>query len=203
MATYGEIQDRVNNDHLNRTDLTAETARSIRAAIRHYERQPYWFNQSSTALATVSSQSHIARPAAFFRIDELRFFYDTSASYKLSLVTISELDEMRAGAQTHGDPTHWAENGELLELFPIPNAVDTVIARGYQQFAVLSATSDTNGWTSAAEDLIVFHATKLMWSTVLRNNENALMFAQLEKSALDDLRMSNELRVLKAIKASD
>lgn len=201
MATYGEIQDRVNNDYLNRTDLTAETARSIRAAVRHYERQRFWFNESSTVLATVSSQSHIARPSAFFRIDELRFFYDTSASYALRNVSMSELDEMRAGAQTHGDPTHWAENGELIELFPIPNAVDNVVARGYQQLAVLSATSDTNGWTSAAEDLIVFHATKLMWATVLRNSEVAGAFAQLERSALDDLRAANELRCMRAIKA--
>ena len=203
MATYGEIQDRVNNDYLNRTDLTAETARCIRAAVRHYERQRWWFNESSTALATVSSQSHIARPTAFFRIDELRFFYDTSASYALRNITVSELDKMRAGAQTHGDPTHWAENGELLELFPIPNAVDTVVARGYQQLAVLSATSDTNGWTSAAEDLVVYHAAKLMWSTVLRNQENAQMFAQLERSALDDLRAANDLRMMRAIRARD
>lgn len=201
MATYGEIQDRVNNDCLNRTDLTAETARAIRSAVRHYERQRFWFNESSTALATVSSQSHIARPSAFYRIDELRFFYEASASYALRNVTVSELDEMRAGAQTHGDPTHWAENGELIELFPIPNAVDTVVARGYQQLPVLSLSTDTNAWTSAAEDLVVYHAAKLMWSTVLRNQENAQMFAQLERSALDSLRAAGELRIMRAIKA--
>lgn len=203
MATYGEMQDRVNNDYLNRTDLTAETARSIRAAIRHYERERFWFNESSTVLPTVSSQSHIARPTAFFRIDNLRFFYDTSASYALRNVTLAELNEMRAGAQTHGDPTHWAEYGEQLELFPIPNAVDNVVAYGYQQLATLSASTDTNGWTSAAEDLIVYHAAKLMWATVLRNVEMARTFVDLEKSALQDLRASNELRVMRAIKAWD
>lgn len=203
MATYGEIQDRVNNDCLNRTDLTAETARSIKAAVRHYERQRFWFNESSTVLATISSQSHIARPSAFFRIDELRFFYDTSASYALINVDISTLDRMRAGAQTHGEPTHWAENGELLELFPIPNAVDNVVARGYQQLATLSASTDTNGWTSAAEDLVTYHAAKLMWATVLRDPNNASLYAQLEKSALDDLRQANELRCLRGIRARD
>lgn len=203
MATYGEIQDRVNNDILNRTDLTAETARCIKAAVRHYERNPYWFNQSSTALATVSSQSFIARPSTFFRIDELRFFYAASASYALTPTDMVELNDMRGGAQAHGDPTHWAINGDQIELFPIPNAVDTVVARGYQTFAALSASTDTNGWTSAAEDLVVYHAAKLMWATVLRNNENAMIFAQLEKSALDELRTANELRVLRAIKAQD
>ena len=203
MATYGEIQDRINNDCLNRTDLTAETARTIKAAIRHYERQRFWFNESSTVLATVSSQSHIARPTAFFRIDELRFFYDTSASYALVNVDVSTLDRMRAGAQTFGDPTHWAENGELIELFPIPNAVDNVVARGYQQLDALSATTDTNGWTSAAEDLVTYHAAKLMWATVLRSPENANLYAQLEKSALDDLRQANELRCLRGIRARD
>ena len=203
MSTYGQMQDRINQDCLNRTDLTAETVRAIGAAIRHYERKRFWFNESSTALATVSSQSHIAAPSTFFTIDEVRFFYDTSASYALVNTDLSTLNEMRAGAQTFGDPTHWTLYGEHIELFPIPNSAQAVVAYGYQQLAGLSATSDTNGWTSAADDLIVYHAAKYLWAVVLNNPERALVFAQLEKSALEDLRAANDLRILTGIRASD
>lgn len=203
MATYGQVQDRINSDYLNRTDLSAETQRAVQAAIRHYERRRFWFNESSTALATVSSQSHIARPVAFFEIDTVRFFYDTSASYELAQVDMDTLLKMRAGAQTFGDPTHFAFWGNNIELFPIPTSAETVVAHGFQQLSALSLTSDTNDWLSAAEDLIVYHATKLMWATVLRNTEVAGTFAQLEQTALLDLNTANEQRLFSRLKASD
>jgi len=203
MATFGEIQTRVNSDCLNRTDLSAETVRAIRSSIRHYERNRFWFNESSTALATVSSQSHISRPTAFFEIDIVRFFYDASASYELSPVDMRTLLQMRAGAQTFGDPTHYCIFGERIELFPIPTSAEPVVAHGFQQLTTLSGTADTNGWTSAAEDLIVYHSAKLMWATVLRNTQQAQVFAELERDSLRDLHKANDQRMLTAIKASD
>src|SRR5574341_1085131 len=203
MATFGQIQDRINNDYLNRSNLSAETARAVKAAVRHYDRKRFWFNESSTALATVASQSHIAKPSAFFVVDEVRFQYASSADYALDPIDMGTLLEMRGGGQTHGQPTHYAIWGEQFELFPIPDAVYTIRVYGTQTFTELSATSDTTPWTSAAEDLIVFHATKLMWATVLRNAEEAGVHAQLEKSALDDLRMANEGQILRAIRATD
>lgn len=203
MATFGEIQDRINRDHLNRTDFTAETVRAIRASIRHYEHERFWFNESSTALATTTSISHIARPSTFFATDELRFFYATSASYSLTRVDMKDLLELRAGAQTQGQPTHYAEWGERYELFPIPDSAWTVTVHGFQQLPALSGTADTNAWTSAAEDLIVYHATKLMWATVLRNTNEARIYADLERAELIRLRAHNESRILYAIKATN
>lgn len=203
MATFGEIQDRINRDYLNRTDFSAETVRAIRASIRHYEHKRWWFNESSTAIATTTSISHIARPSAFFETDELRFFYASSASYSLNRIDMKDLLEMRAGAQTVGQPTHYAEWGERYELFPIPDSAWTITVHGFQQLAALSGTADTNAWTSAAEDLIVYHATKLMWATVLRNANEARIYADLERNALNELRTANESRILYAIKATN
>lgn len=203
MATFGEIQDRINNDFLNRTDLTAETARAVRAAIRYYERKRWWFTESATALATVASQSHIAAPSRLFTIDWLRFFYATSASYALKQIDMDALLGMRAGAQAYGDPTHYALYEDRIELFPIPDSVKTVQAYGIYQATTLSATATTNVWTSAAEELITFHATKLMWATVLRDAAQAQVFAQLEKGALDELRSVNEQRMMHGIRATD
>jgi len=204
MATLGAVQDRINNDYLNRTDLTAETKRAVAGAVRFYERQRFWFNESSTALATVAAQSHIATQSTFFTTDRLRFFYQGSASYELVKKDIGELLEMR-GNQSPGKPTHYAEWGERYELFPIPDSAYTVTVYGIQQLTVLSATTgtaSTNAWFSAAEDLVVFHATKLMWANVLRNTEEALKYAELERREYDQLVLMNEQRLHNKIKAT-
>jgi len=204
MATLGEIQDRINNDYLNRTDLTAETKRAIAGAVRFYERQRFWFNESSTALATVAAQSHIATQSTFFTTDRLRFFYQTSASYSLVKVDHEELLDMR-GNQTSGKPTHYTEWGERYELFPIPDSAYTVVVYGIQQLPILdqtSSTASTNAWFSAAEDLVVFHATKVMWANVLRNTEEALKYAELERREYDQLVMASEQRLTKKLKST-
>lgn len=203
MATFGVIQDRINNDYLNRSDLTAETARQVKAAIRHYERKRFWFNESSTVVTTTTSISFVLKPPQFFLVDFLRFQYASSATYSLNRIDPFTLREMRGGSQVFGQPTHFAIYGENIELFPIPDSAYSITVFGCQTFPELSASTDTTPWTSAAEDLITFHAAKLMWSTVLRNTDEAQTYAQLEKSALDDLRMANDNQILYAIRATD
>lgn len=204
MATLGEVQDRINNDYLNRTDLIAETKRAVAGAVRFYERQRFWFNESSTAIATVAAQSHVATQSTFFTTDRLRFFYQSSASYQLAKVDHETLLDLRS-TQTRGKPTHYAEWGERYELFPIPDSAYTVTVHGIQQLPILGQTSDTaqtNAWFSAAEDLIVFHATKLMWANVLRNTEEAMKYAELERREFDQLVLANEQRQHNKIKAT-
>lgn len=203
MATYGEIQDRINLDILNRSDLTAETVRAINATIRRYERTRFFFNESSTALTTSASVSSIAIPTAFFSFDYLRIDYQSSASYELTRTTMDDILEMRAGAQAHGLPTHFAVYGTQFELFPIPDSAWTVTAHGIHQLTQLTAqsqTATTNDWFSAAEDLIVYGATKLMWSTVLRNAQEATVYAALEREALAMLESNTEQRILDKIR---
>ena len=204
MATLGAVQDRINNDYLNRTDLTAETKRAIQGAVRFYERQRFYFNESSTAVATVAAQSHIATQSTFFTTDRLRFFYQSSASYQLVKVDMEQLLDLRS-VQTNGKPTHYAEWGERYELFPIPDSAYTVNVYGIQQLATISATTgtaSTNAWFSAAEDLIVFHATKIMWANVLRNTEEAMKYAELERKAYGELTSANENKILGRTKAT-
>ena len=202
MATFGEVQDRIKLDYLNRSDLSAETTRAIGAAIRKYERQRFFFNESSTAVATVAAQSHVATQAAFFTTDYLRFFYEASASYELTRVDMKDLLQMRGGNQATGQPTHYAVYGERYELFPVPDSAWTVTVHGVHQLASASVDSQTTDWFSAAEDLIVYSATKLMWANVLRNREEAAIYAELEADAFKVLRGDTEQRMIHAIKAT-
>lgn len=200
MATYEQVQDRINNEFLDRSDLTAETKTAIKATIRHYERKRFPFNESSTAFATSASVSATTLSTAFFSVDYVRLFYQASASYELTKCAMGDLLNMRAGAIAQGMPTHYALYGLNIEYFPIPDSAWTVTVHGIHQLSALSASSDTNDWLSAAEDLIVYGATKLVWANVLRNKEEAANFQVLEEDAYNVLQEATEQRLATGIR---
>jgi hypothetical protein len=53
--------------------------------------------------------------------------------------------------------------------------------------ALISGT-DTNGWTTDAEDLIVFHAEKKLYANVIKDQAKAATAAAQETAALTALR---------------
>jgi hypothetical protein len=53
---------------------------------------------------------------------------------------------------------------------------------------VLSGTSDANGWTTDCEDLIVFHAEKMLYANVIKDFQKANAAGALEREALTRVR---------------
>lgn len=198
MSTYQQLQDRVNLDYLNRSDFVSETQRSIKAAIRKYERRRWWFNETSTALTTVASQDFLAFPADFFTLDLLQITY-SGATVELSQRDYKWIQQANA-VNTTGVPTDYAIYQNRINFFPTPDSAYSVPVSYLKKLDVLSAGADTTEWTSAVEDVIVYHATKLMWATVLRNTENAATFQALEQEALVAATKENEQRLLTSIK---
>ena len=186
MSTYLEVQNRINNDYLNRTGFTEETKRAIQAAIRHYQYRRWTFNETSTALTTSSSQSYVSIPSNFLILDDLR-------------ITISgeDLPLDRQDAQTirdwniaasFGQPTDYAIYQNRFELFQIPNSAWSVPCYYLRSLSALSADSDTNAWIQGGmEDVITYHAAKLMWANVIRNEKEAIKFGALEQGALNTM----------------
>lgn len=194
MATLGAIYDRINSDYLNRTDLTAETKRAVAGAVRFYERQRFWFNEASTQSVTVASSANFNLPADFLVLDRLRY---PAGPWSLIEVDLHTMQDMRNGSAT-GKPTHFTIYAGSFTLYPTPDNSYSLTVAYVRQLPILSATTataSTNDWFSAAEDLIVFHATKLMWANVLRNTEEALKYAELERRAYQMLLAANEQRV--------
>lgn len=201
MATLGEVQDRINNDYLNRTDLTAETKRAIAGAVRFYERQRFWFNETVTTMVTVAGNGEIAVPANFLVLDELEY---RAGPWSLIQTDMGDLRHLRHGTAS-GQPTHFAIFRDQFQLFPIPNTSYSLSVSYIKQLAIIeqtTGTATTNAWYSACEDLIVYHATKTMWANVLRNTEEALKYAELERREFDQIMMANEQRFYHAIKAT-
>lgn len=192
MSTYLELQQRIANDYLNRSTFTSEVKRSILAAVRFYERRRWRFNETATSIATVASTTFAALPANL--LVPLEPYQITQNGSVIPLIedTLEEVLAMRANATT-GPPTHYAIFGNKIEFAVTPDSAYSTTMYYIKSLTELSADSDTNSWTTGAmQDLIVYHATKLMYSGVLRNTVEAAKFANLEGAILAEVSSERE-----------
>lgn len=183
MSTYIEVQDRINNDYLNRSVFGAETKRAIQAAIRAHQTRRWNFNETSTALTCVVSQTYITLPSNFLILDDLRL-NDGVNNLKLIERDPDWIRNMNT-APTFGQPTDFSLYENRINLFAGPSSAYSIPIYYIKTLSLLSADSDTNAWIQGAmEDVIAYHATKLMWSNVIRNDQQAVKFDLLEQRAL-------------------
>ncbi len=200
-VTYLDLQNRINLDYLNRTDLQAETKRAIQASIRYYEGRRWHWNETSTNLASVASQAFVNVPADFMVLDLLQITA-FGGTYKLVERDFEFIKNQNVTSFT-GVPSSFAIRQQRFNLSPIPDSAYTIPCHYLQKLTALSADTDTNKWLSAAEDVIAYHATKIMYATVVRSQpDNVMLFQQLENEALGKLFAANEQRMHHAIKAT-
>lgn len=196
MATYREMQDRINLDYLNRTDLGNETKRAIVRAIKHYEKHRFWFNLTSTALAVGTASSTVAIPADFLALDYATV-RDTSVD---SIVVIRSFDRIaykNSNTSLSGVPAEIAYYRDALHFTPKPSSSTNITVYYTHSFPVLSADADTNAWTSAGEDLIVHHAAADLLANVLRvtDREQITAHKTWEQEAYNTLKAGNDIRM--------
>jgi hypothetical protein len=195
MPTFREMQDRINLDYLNRTDLGNETKRAIIRAVKHYEKTRFWFNMTSTALAIGTASSTVAIPSDFLAL-EFATVRDSSLD---SIVTMRSFDRIAYKNQNTSlsgvvaEICYWRDT---LNFTPKPSSATTLTIYYTHAFPALSADTDTNPWTSAAEDLIVHHATADMLANVLRVTDGTQIASHKtwEQEAYTMLKAGNDLR---------
>lgn len=203
-STLQDIQDRITLDYLNRTNLNAVVIRAVQAAIRHYERKRWPWMETTTTLTASNGQLTLTLPSDFISLDLLEVQFQ-SATYALTRKTFAEVRQMNVtGNNNKNLPTIFAQRGDNFYLAAIPDSAYLVNCHYLQKLPELSSNSmtSTNAWLSAAEDLIVYHATKLVWANTLRNTDEATKYAQLERDAYTDLRSYVEQRVNDSLRAT-
>jgi hypothetical protein len=196
MATYREVQDRINLDYLNRTDLGSETKRAIQRAIKHYERERFWFNQTATALAAGSASFSIAAiPSDFLCLNHVTI-RDSSIDTLLSIRAYDRIQYQHTLATASGVPTEICEHNLQLVMNRMPASATTITLHYTHALSTLSADADSNEWTEAAENLIAHRAAADMLGNVLRVGDPLLvqMHMDLEGKALESLRMAHAQR---------
>lgn len=200
-GTFIDLQNRINLDYLNRTDLQNETKRAIIRAQKHYEKERFWFNMTQTAIAVGTASTTLAIPADFLALDFVTM-RDSSMDY---IVNIKSFDRIAyqlrttpaGGASSSGVAQEICYWHDQFVFFPKPQSATTLTIHYTQSFPALSADTDSNGWTSAGEDVIVYHAVADIMGNVLRNADpNAVMqFKQLEMESYKMLVFGNQMRM--------
>jgi len=199
-TTFRDLQDRINLDYLNRTDLTNETKRAIIRAIKHYEKNRFWFNMTATAIAVGSTSVTVAVPADFLALDYVTV-RDASTDYNVSIRNFDRVSYKNqaafAGAQS-GIPAEIAYFRNTLYFTPKPASATSLTVYYTHSLPALSADTDTNDWCSAAEDLIVHHATADMLANVLRVTDVSQIQShkQWELEAYNQLKVGNDIRLM-------
>lgn len=198
MGTFAQAQDRINLDYLNRTDLTNETKRALIRAVKHYEKERFWFNMTATAVALNTAGTPTPVPADFLALNFVTVLDVTGGSVD-NVVTIRSLDRIAYQNRTKGsgvaqEVAYW---NDALWFYPA-RATSAYAATIHYTHAlpVLSADSDTNGWLSAAEDLIVHHAAADMLANVLRSDPAQVQAHKTwEMEAYKLLQFGNQMRM--------
>lgn len=194
MATFREMQDRINLDYLNRTDLGSETKRAIVRAVKHYEKERFWFNLTATALAVGTASTTVAIPADFLAMD----FATVANNGNAEIMTVRSFDRIayqnRSG--TSGVPAEICYWRDQLVFYPKPASATSITLHYTHALPPLSADTDSNGFTSACEDLIVYRATFDMMANVLRNSDVKVLenYKSLEMEAFRMLQFGNDMR---------
>lgn len=186
MPTYLDTVVRIQTDFLNRTDFSDTVKRAVNTAIRHYQRERFWFNETSTVLTCQVSIETIVKPVDFLFLDYLEVTQN-SAHTELVKKPFDFIRKLNIDTSV-GLPTVFAEYGENFHLANVPDSAYPVNCYYVQQMAALVNDGDTNNWLSAAEDVIVYAASKLVWATTIRNASAAGVCAQMESAAISELR---------------
>lgn len=200
MPTYIDIVVRVQTDLLNRTTYSDQVKRAILSTIRRRERERFWFNETATALTAVVSQDYIAKPSNFLFLDRLEVVENSNTTALIE----KDLDFIRNINQNDSTnlPVYFTQYQNRFILANIPNSAYAINCFYVKQLPVLSADSDTNGWLSAAEDVIVYGAAKQVWAMTIRNASAAAVCAQMEAEALSELRQMRDQTQQMRIKAT-
>lgn len=199
MSTFRDLQDRIALDYLNRYDLLPAVKRAIINAVKCYEAERYWFNQTATSTTTTANTTYIGVPSDMIAYDRLEITY-SGASTRLLEEDFSKLRAMNAVTAV-AVPTHFSYRGDRFELFSVPDSAYTVTCYYLHSLPTLSADADTNAWTNEGANLIVHAATLDVLTNTINSPDqmkraahtNSLHMAQKELNLRNSLRLTRRL----------
>ena len=195
MSDYATLVNRVLDDLDRQGSLTSQAQNAIQTAIDHYEGTRFFFNQERATAQTVNAQEFYALPSDVLDIDVLSITISND-TYKLIRRTYETLEDWNDQTST-GYPTDYAVYNQQIRLYPIPNADGYTLTLSYaKRLSALSSDSDSNAWTTTAEELIRSRADADMSYRILQNDKRAIGFKMLEQDAYQRLLSESNRRMM-------
>lgn len=184
MSTYVQLQSRIADD-LDRTDLTSQIKQCILLAVQHYKNERFWFNEVKASAAASVGSAQVGAPSDILRLDHL-YIVVSGIDIELKPSDLNSIIEFRPTG--NGRPTSYCYYENQFELDRLSDSAYTLHLYYLKELTALSADSDTNGWTTDGEDLIVFHAEKMLYANVIHDTAKAATAELQEMAALTAMR---------------
>lgn len=192
-TALSDMRSRIADD-LARSDLNTQIDKAINRAIYYYQKEPFWFKETTSSFPTVANQEEYVGGVGSVPSDiaEIDYLERTVSGSTISLteITFTELEAKQSGTAV-GLPYQFAQYQNRFKLYPIPNAVMTMPIGYTKSYSALTLDADTNDWLTYAEDLIESRAKWWLNSRVLKDLESAGMDKNAENDALLALRQLN------------
>lgn len=194
MSTFGALKTRIADEFVNESITTAQIENAIKSAVKHYEREAFWFNQKVGTFATVAAQEYYTTAAnadipKIVRIDSMR----SSFGNVIRAVSFDHIEQMQDGSVTSA-PGFYTRYKDQIRLYPIPDAVYTMTMAYIYKLTTLSADADTNAWTDECEEMIRQASKRILATDILHADDMAQRYAELERVAYDRIRSENKDR---------
>ncbi len=198
MATLLELKTRIrletNKDDIAPGGEAVEALNlAIARAIEYYSDEAFWFNRDSGTVSTTSGIATVTVPYAV-RVCEMV----SCNGVPLQKVPLSQIEHR----SDSGRPSHWAENGGIVRLWPIPDGSYSLSVYGIAQIDAPASDGDETAWTNEAYDLIAGRAKLILCRALWGNIEGAQLAASEEGEALARLRQETRRRGRTALRAS-
>jgi hypothetical protein len=171
MTNLATMRSRIDNELVRGGTMTTEINEAIRQAIDHYKYRRWWFNESTLTGATVIGQEYLSPPATFLSLDSLRMDNpSTGDDYPLKPADFARFEQWSENSGANdGKPLYFVEYKSQYRLYPIPDAVYTLIWAGLVDLGTPTADSDTSAWFTTAETLIRARAKAIVQIDHLRD----------------------------------
>jgi hypothetical protein len=199
MTTLLDLQNRIASD-LTRSDLTSQIAYAVSDAVNFYARERFWFNMSrSLTFNTVPSQiaygvNDYAVIPLLVRIDAM-FVPQAQSIIPLDRYEPPDFEMLNNAVTGGGIPKAFTYVDQTIRLWPMPNAAFTMIIHAHYKFPPLVNPTDTNSWTTDAEELIRSHAKLVLYTDVLEDPDGATRMAGKIPVLLGMLRAETSARM--------
>lgn len=196
MATLDQLKTRIILE-IDRDDLGAggEAEQALidayTDAIEYYSDTSFWFNRASGSANTIAGVPTLSLPAGLRFADSLACNGDV-----LKKVALADIQD-RTGT---GVSSHWAETGNSVQLWPIPDGTYLITFHGLSSVGIPTGGS-SNFWTTEASKLIV--ARSKVGLLRLFKEYDAMQAAQAEEAeALSRLRSETRRRATTPLRAA-
>lgn len=181
------------------TDNTA-IGNAIDQAIRHYQPQRFWFNETRSVtfntVAATDAYTWATIGSEFLTIDRALITIGSGDVRTLDPVSFTDQEEYADEDTTPGEPSEYAVTPTGLRFWRPPDDAYAVRLLGHLKLAAPASPSEANNaWMTEAYDLIKCRAEAELYAHRWEDPKGAALMRAAELDALSRLRAAHYGRV--------